>query len=59
MNKVNETETLRWHLKVLVDEYLKSDGWKPSETDFGRGYIRGAIDVAEQVNEFLENKNLK
>ena len=59
MNKVNETETLRWHLKILADEYLKTDDWKPNETDFGRGYISGAIDVAEQINEFLKNKNLK
>ena len=56
---MTETETLRWHLKVLMDEYLKTDGWKLSETDFGRGYIHGAIDVSEQVNELIENKNLK
>ncbi len=59
MNEVNETETLRWHLKILVDEYLKTDSWKPSTHDFGRGYIAGAIDVAEQVNGLLENNNLK
>ena len=26
MSEINETETLRWHLKVLIDEYLKTDG---------------------------------
>lgn len=59
MSEVNETETLRWHLKVLVDEYLKTNGWKCENHNFGRGYNSGAIDVAEQVNELLENKNLK
>ena len=58
-NNISETETLRYHLKVLIDEYLKSDGWKSGISDFGRGYMKGAIDVAEQVNELLENKNLK
>lgn len=59
MNEINEVGTLRWHLKILVDGYLKTDGWKRGDHSYGRGYNNGAIDVAERLNELLENKYLK